>query len=51
MSRITSEQICDAVERSADRIFEWTKTLIQFPSENRPPGGAEGAAQAFLASE
>jgi len=37
-----------AVERRGDEILEWTKEFIRFPSENRPPGGAEKGAQEFV---
>jgi acetylornithine deacetylase len=39
------------VERRANEILEWTKTLIRFPSENRPPTGDEAGIQEFLARE
>jgi len=45
------ERISDAVNRRADDIIEWTMKLIRFPSENRPPDGAEGPAQEFIAGE
>jgi len=43
--------IRQAVEGRSDEILEWTKTLIRFASENRPPTGFEAEAQEFLAEE
>lgn len=40
-----------AVSRRRPDILEWTKCFIRLASENRPPGGAESAAQDFIASE
>ena len=40
-----------AVDRRRAEILEWITTLLKFPSENRPPAGAEGEAQEFLAAE
>ena len=40
-----------AVEQRRDSIVEWTKELVRFPSENRPPGGAESDAQGWLAEQ
>ncbi len=37
--------------RRADKIIEWTKSLIRFASENRPPDGNEGPLQQFIANE
>jgi acetylornithine deacetylase len=51
MSEINREAIIAAVESHKADIVEWTKTLIRFASENRPPVGSEGEAQEFLASE
>ena len=51
MSAITADQIRAAVKARADEIIAWTKALIRFPSENRPPDGAEEAAQRFIAAE
>ncbi|UCB46652.1 MAG: M20/M25/M40 family metallo-hydrolase [Spirochaetota bacterium] len=51
MSRICRDTICSAVEKHKDDIVDWTKTLIRFASENRPPTGSEGEAQEFFASE
>ena len=46
-----AEAIRKAIEARQDEILEWTKTLIRFPSENRPPEGFEAEAQEFLARE
>lgn len=51
MKDITPNTIRDAVEAHAEDILEWAKSLIRFPSENRPPDGNEGPAQGFLAEE
>ncbi|MBN2507932.1 MAG: M20/M25/M40 family metallo-hydrolase [Verrucomicrobia bacterium] len=40
-----------AVNRRADAILAWTKRFIRFASENRPPDGAEAAAQRWLAAQ
>ena len=40
-----------AIEARKAEILDWTMTLIRFPSENRPPSGAEAGAQDFLAAE
>jgi acetylornithine deacetylase len=40
-----------AVDARKAEILDWTMTLMRFPSENRPPTGAEGEAQEFLAAE
>jgi acetylornithine deacetylase len=40
-----------AIERRKSEILDWTMKLMRFPSENRPPTGAEGDAQDFLAAE
>src|SRR3990172_7172033 len=47
----SSDVIRKAVDKRADEIIEWTKTLIRFPSENRPPEGNEKSAQEFLMAE
>jgi acetylornithine deacetylase len=39
------------VSSRADEIVEWTKTLVRFASENRPPVGGEGPVQDFIAAE
>lgn len=51
MSAPSQARIARAVEQRREQILEWTKQLISFPSENRPPGGAEADAQRFLAGE
>jgi len=38
-----------ALEERQSDIIEWTKMLVSFQSENRPPGGNEGPAQEFIA--
>jgi acetylornithine deacetylase len=40
-----------AIEERSDEILEWTRTVIRFPSENRPPTGDEAGLQEFLAGE
>jgi len=42
------DTIRQALNRRRSDILEWTKKLIAFPSENRPPGGNEGPAQEFI---
>ena len=51
MSGVDRDAIRAAVENHKDDIIAWTKSLIRFASENRPPTGSEGEAQEFLASE
>jgi acetylornithine deacetylase len=51
MSAIDPNVIRHAVTAKKGEILEWTKTLIRFPSENRPPKGFEAEAQEFLAAE
>ena len=41
MSPVSPGAIRDAVNRRAGEIIAWTKQLISFPSENRPPDGSE----------
>jgi acetylornithine deacetylase len=48
---ITAGRIRGAVRSRRNEIIEWAQTLIRFPSENRPPRGFEGEAQAFIAEE
>jgi acetylornithine deacetylase len=45
------EAIRTQVGRRSDEIIAWLTRLVRFPSENRPPDGAEGEAQAFVADE
>ena len=40
-----------AVERRKTEILEWITAFTSFPSENRPPAGAEEKAQEWLAQE
>ena len=40
-----------AVQERTSDILAWTKAFIRLASENRPPSGAEAAAQDFVASE
>ena len=40
-----------AIDARRAEILDWTMKLVRFPSENRPPTGAEGHAQDFLAAE
>ena len=49
MSGIGIDDIRREVERRKSEIIEWAKTLISFPSENRPPDGNEGEVQNFIA--
>ena len=51
MKAITASAVRAAVNRHADDIVAWTKKFVSFPSENRPPGGAEAAAQKWVATE
>jgi acetylornithine deacetylase len=48
---VEPERIRQAVQARREEILAWTKTLIGFASENRPPGGNEREAQEFLAAE
>ena len=49
MSGVDTGSIRDAVAQRADEIIEWTKALVRFASENRPPHGTEAELQAFIA--
>ena len=51
MKTITDEAIRDAVGKHTGDIVEWTKQLIRFPSDNRPPKGQEADVQRFIARE
>jgi len=51
MKVIDTKVIHDAVNSHKDEMLEWTKSLIRFPSENRPPSGFEWEAQKFIKSE
>jgi acetylornithine deacetylase len=48
MREITAEAIRAEVEKRKPEIVEWTKNLVRFPSENRPPRGNEREAQSFV---
>lgn len=49
MGTINPEAIRRAVAARREDIVAWARTLIGFPSENRPPRGFEAEAQEFLA--
>jgi acetylornithine deacetylase len=51
VSGITAEMILAEVRKRKDEIIDWLRELVRFPSENRPPDGEEGPAQAFIADE
>ena len=51
MKSFDAAAIHAAVDARKEEILQWTRTLISFPSENRPPGGQEGEAQGFLAEQ
>jgi acetylornithine deacetylase len=51
MREITAEALRAEVEKRKSEIIEWTKRLVRFPSENRPPGGNEKEAQSFVVEE
>lgn len=51
MKILSPEAIRGEVDRRKDEIIAWTKTLIEFPSENRPPDGNEAEAQDFFRNE
>lgn len=51
MTEISQETIRQAVERHSDDILQWLMELVRFPSENRPPVGAEKGAQEWVAEE
>jgi acetylornithine deacetylase len=51
MTFATPEKIREEVRRHSDAIIEWTKALVKFPSENRPPDGNELPVQAFIETE
>ncbi|MFW6139073.1 MAG: M20 family metallopeptidase [Spirochaetota bacterium] len=40
-----------AVDAHRTQILEWTKQLIRYPTENRPPGGNEWPGQQFIFQE
>jgi len=43
--------IIETIKNRMDEILNWTKRLMSFPSENKPPTGYEGKAQMFLKNE
>jgi acetylornithine deacetylase len=49
VSALSAEGIREVVETRSSEILDWAMELIRFPTENRPPGGAEGLAQDFIA--
>jgi acetylornithine deacetylase len=46
-----ADELRAEVSRRRNEILDWTMDLIRFPSENRPPSGAEAGAQDWLAGE
>lgn len=42
--------VCDYVDAHWDRLAQITRDLVQRPSENTPPTGAEGECQQYLAT-
>jgi len=51
MREITQEALRMEIGKRKQDIIEWTKKLVRFPSENRPPDGNEKEAQAFVDEE
>ncbi|MDD3777006.1 MAG: M20/M25/M40 family metallo-hydrolase [Actinomycetota bacterium] len=51
MRDIAVEDIRGMVEDRKNEIIEWTKKVIAFPSENRPPIGYEADMQAFILNQ
>jgi acetylornithine deacetylase len=51
MKGITLQHIREEVNWRKEKILEWTKNLLRFPSENRPPEGFEAEAQVFIEEE
>ncbi|GAG78257.1 unnamed protein product, partial [marine sediment metagenome] len=51
MKIINPDVIRAAVDKHRDEIIQWIKTLICFPSENRPPNGFEWEAQKYIENE
>jgi acetylornithine deacetylase len=51
MNGLDTEIIREAVTVRREEIIQWTKSLIHFASENRPPRGFEAEAQAFLVEQ
>jgi acetylornithine deacetylase len=44
------DEIRRALEKRKTDILDWTKRIVAFQSENRPPVGNEGPAQEFVAA-
>ena len=51
MIQINRADILREVLKKKNEIINWSKKLISFPSENRPPNGFEAEAQKFLKKE
>ena len=51
MSGPKPDSVRGAVRERRREILEWTMSLLRLASENRPPTGAEAAAQDFIAAE
>ena len=45
----TPSELCDFVEQHSHRLVNILRGLVQIPSENKPPFGAEGACQEHIA--
>ena len=43
------KELLDAVEHDAAEVIDLARSLIRFPSENRPPHGDEGPCQQYVA--
>ncbi len=48
---VTSEEIKKYVEKNRKEIIDWLKSIVSFPSENRPPVGYEGELQKYIIEE
>jgi acetylornithine deacetylase len=44
-------RLSEVVQRRSERLVEITRTLVQTPSENTPPTGAEAACQSWIAGQ
>ena len=51
MSSLDPAAIQEQIKLHEKDILQWLKKLVSYPSENRPPRGNEGDAQAFVARE
>ncbi len=51
MSAPRPQVVRRAVQERRTEILEWTKAFLRLASENRPPTGAEAAAQDFVAGQ